>query len=823
MKPMFWILWSVGASAEPTDFVAEVEVGPSATKMHVASGGELVAFVSDTQLLILDLETWETTTVAGCSGATVPASFDRGDSWAFYAGCADGTVVVASVSDDDHSVTAGDSLDVAEGQALLAVTVSVDELGVGQLYAIAKQESANPQIYLGPQDGSADFALASEESTDLLSYSDLAFTLLLDSHWMIFHGGQQVSKIQLPGGIPSVLQSQVGTVDMADACVSPQVLNQAFAADANDSNGRLLTVLPNASTGEEVGAVLSGIDPQLQVACSVSNDDGSWLASVTEGNLAVRETFNSAVTTEPFLSFDFDTLGLPQLEEIEAVPGYLLGLEGGSLYVFSDRPWLGIDIAEEGPYLASDTINLVLTSDTEGSYSLRNGVETGTELASGDFENGSASLALLLAELELDEGMNRLFLVQDEGRVAVDIDLDTPPDLLEISLGFEDSIILVNVEGGLESDLDTYEVYVSTVEFTAADLPEFQGQDDLTNPIEFDVEESGSDQTLTIDGVTNYQTYYVGVRALDDSGNEGPMSEIQTVTPEPTFSASELANEPGGLGCSSTSGGAGFLGITLGALALVRRRRKGLGLGALLLVSAPAIAQDDAQDDAQQEKKVTELHPGWTSKSKSNHVRVGPAQMNAGSDSSNDAWDSVYGGEITMVELGGSYQFRRFLSADARLGLMRKQGNQVAVGGSASTSSTRMNVLPLGIGATLRLDPFLPRWNLGADEYVGMPIVPWVGASLDYYPWIERSGGLDVQNLTSFERSSGGKAGYSWAVGGDVLLDWMDPKRASLAQARWGIVDTYVTVSYRQSTLFSDEGLSFAGSTLSFGLKIDRK
>lgn len=154
---------------------------------------------------------------------------------------------------------------------------------------------------------------------------------------------------------------------------------------------------------------------------------------------------------------------------------------------------------------------------------------------------------------------------------------------------------------------------------------------------------------------------------------------------------------------------------------------------------------------------------------------------------------------------------------------MRKQGDQVSTDGTASSSSTRMNVLPLGVGATLRLDPFLPRWRLGPDDYVGMPIVPWVSGSLDYYPWLERQGSLDVENLTSFERTAGGKAGYSWAVGGDVLLDWMDPKRASLAEARWGIVDTYLTVSYRQSSLFSDEGLSFAGSTLSFGLKIDRK
>lgn len=817
MKPLLWILLSQSAMALPADYVAQVELDSSASDMLVAPGGELAAFVSGAQVLILDLETWETTTVAGCSGATPLASYDRGTSWAFYTGCSDGTVVVIEVDDDSHQISLQDPVEVSE-QAILAVTVSTP-VDVGQLYVLAEGDG-NPQIYLGPEDGSEDFALASESSGNTLGVAGVDFTLLLNSYWMVFHGGRQVSKIALSNGAPSILQPQVTNTDYVAACAPQGINDTVFAADST-TDGRILSILP-AQTGNEVGVVLSSLEPPVDITCSVSTDDGNWVAYLGEDTLDVLENVNTAITTEPLYSFDLEDLGLLGMEEVAAAPGYLLGLADGSVHVFTERPWLDIEIAEEGPYSEADTINLTLTSDTEGSYSLRDGVETGTELASGDFVDGSASLALSLSDLELDEGANRLFLTQEDGRVAVDIDLDTPPDQLLISLGFEDSTILVNVEGGNESDLATYEVYVSTVEFTSDDLPEFEGDDELTNPVEFAVEDPDSDQTLTIDGLTNYQTYYVGVRALDDSGTEGPMSEIQTVTPEPTFSASQLANEPGGFGCSSTSGGAGLFGVLLGALALGRRRRRGLGLGALLMVSSPALAQDDVQDEEVQEEDE-EWHAGWTAKSKSNQVRVGPTQLDGGSAGSNDAWDSVYNGQMTMIEIGGSYQFIRFLSADARVGVMRKQGDQVSTTGTTSTSSTRMNVLPLGVGATLRLDPFLPRWRLGPDDYVGMPIVPWVSGSLDYYPWLERQGALDVEDLTSFERTAGGKAGYSWAVGGDVLLDWMDPKRASLAEARWGIVDTYLTVSYRQSSLFNDEGLSFAGSTLSFGLKIDRK
>ena len=56
----------------------------------------------------------------------------------------------------------------------------------------------------------------------------------------------------------------------------------------------------------------------------------------------------------------------------------------------------------------------------------------------------------------------------------------------------------------------------------------------------------------------------------------------------------------------------------------------------------------------------------------------------------------------------------------------------------------------------------------------------------------------------------------------DILLDWMDPKRAAQAQTKWGITDTYLTIEYRTgSELWGP--VDFGGSAWTAGIKVDRR
>ncbi len=84
-------------------------------------------------------------------------------------------------------------------------------------------------------------------------------------------------------------------------------------------------------------------------------------------------------------------------------------------------------------------------------------------------------------------------------------------------------------------------------------------------------------------------------------------------------------------------------------------------------------------------------------------------------------------------------------------------------------------------------------------------------------------GTSDTTSFLPDERYSGGKPGYHWGYGVDILLDPLDRGRASLADARWGIHDTYLVVEWREHRMLdSNTGFDFSNKGLSFGLKIDR-
>ncbi|MED5370905.1 MAG: hypothetical protein VX899_07835 [Myxococcota bacterium] len=827
------------ASAEPDHFATSLAAGVGDGAV-LAPGAELMAWRSGAQIVILDTQTWETTAADACEGDAALAAFDLGTAWAFYAGCDDGTISVVQIEDDQKTVSVQDSLSPGTLE-ILAVGTSAAS-GAQLLYVIEESEDGNPLVYtLDPDSGDAGDATT-------LGVSGVSSTLMLSNYWLILHGGRQVSKVDLNTGSPSVFQEGGGSQDLDRACTFTGTA-YAFAANSAEFNGGI-TLLQPGQINAEYSVALDMDTPFSAVACSTSTedntaDDNEWIASYSEdGYLELWERTNLTLYSTAVQGFDVDELGV--VSDLYASPGYLLAQVGSDLHVFTEHPWLSLSV--DNSEYSGGSFGFTASSDTDGDWKLYLGAETGDVLASGTFTAGEdAEFTLDGEDLPLDEGLNRFFLVQEGGRVAVDVNVDNPPLTPELSLSFGDQSVVVQIGANTDPDLSSYTVYLSTESFDASTAPE---SGDILADTELDAYQtftlseldasSGDAIEIEIEGVNNYVTYYVGVTATDESGNESPMSEILDVTPEPTFSAAQLAGEQGGFGCNSGAGGASLmLGLGAGLVALARRRKR-WGLGALLLASSPALAQETAEDESLDEAVIADgeqdgPHAGWTAKSRYNALRIGSAQMDGGNSDSNDAWEQVYDSRLPSVQLHGGYQLYRFLELDGHVGVMRKGGSQAVAStettdteddssssSTVTTGDTKMTVLPVGVGVTLRLDPFLPHRQIG-DEFYGMPVVPWFNVSLDYYPWLERKGDLDVADLTGFDALAGGKAGWSYAYGVDILLDWMDPKRASLVWARYGIEDTYLSVSYRKSTLFQDEGLSFAGDTISVGLKIDRR
>ena len=193
------------------------------------------------------------------------------------------------------------------------------------------------------------------------------------------------------------------------------------------------------------------------------------------------------------------------------------------------------------------------------------------------------------------------------------------------------------------------------------------------------------------------------------------------------------------------------------------------------------------------------------SKSQNLEVRVGPATL---SDSNITTVYGESGNQVFFLQSG--LQLYRSLELDAGIGLLRESDPAVgADSGEESGYTTRLSLLPVSLSATVRLDLF--------DN---QPIVPFATAGLDYWLFTEQLNTGDGYLMGS--STNGGKPGYHYGFGANLLLDIFSKERASRAEARWGIQDSYLVVEYRIQEMLSEDGLDFGGSVLSAGLKIDR-
>jgi hypothetical protein len=192
-------------------------------------------------------------------------------------------------------------------------------------------------------------------------------------------------------------------------------------------------------------------------------------------------------------------------------------------------------------------------------------------------------------------------------------------------------------------------------------------------------------------------------------------------------------------------------------------------------------------------------------KSSNVEFRMGPASLTDGDI------QTVYGEEGNQfLFLESGLQFFRVLELDAGLGLLRESDAAVgADSGDESGYTTRLSLMPVSVSATLRLDVF-----------DGQPVVPFASGGVDYWLWTEQQNIGDGYLMGT--STKGGKLGYHYGFGFNVLLDMFAKNRASRAEARWGIKDSYLVIDYRLQETLSEEGLSFGGSVITAGLKIDR-
>jgi hypothetical protein len=475
--------------------------------------------------------------------------------------------------------------------------------------------------------------------------------------------------------------------------------------------------------------------------------------------------------------------------------------------VLTDHPWVTVDSVSPASVTDGDEVTLTFSTDTAGYYEIRRGgtaVADGTVLDDGDVAADTpTSVSFTVSSAGgYEEGANTLWVFLKDasglvGRAAGSILVDNPPG----KVGFDESGVGLGNESfsvaftALEAeDIGDYTIYVDVEPFTAADYPtggpDFSGTDDITAPLSFSAE-PGSSVSRTFFPVTNGTTYYVAVRATDEGGLEGPMSDIQSITPEETFPVTKLAGEEGGYfpPLCGTGSGAGAMVVALAAALATRRRRivGGAALLALGFVVTPAHAGD--KDEGPRTMNV--------------QLRYGPITL------VDPYVQDVFGGnanEILWFEYGYA---SRFVDANLGVGFYQELGWLQTASGSASDEHDMLTMVPLALSVTGRLDLF--------EE---QPIVPFGRIGLDYWMWKENWYVPDPDTMDDMQ--DGGK--YGWHFGGGLmfLLDAVDRRAASRLEAVSGINDTFLVAEYRNTLLVHGEDqLNLSSSEVSFGLKFD--
>lgn len=792
---MLLLLTSLFAFADPPNRVVNVidTESPTVTTLASSADGRLVAASTRNGVFFLDTQTFLTGLWSGCDAAGVSLQRIDADTHIAWVGCSDGLVRALNV----------------EG-AVATLNASRDtEMLMDELYAVHWDSGAERVYVVG--ESTTDFAptiQVIETDGDTINPTGFPVQLLrtgfLDSALSgtalyIAHGGDDISSYVLGTSQPTV-NPQLSPYNLTD--IAPSIRGSIYGADTSgvvvEYNGRYAIVVPSFAD-ERVDSVGASDWPSDE-----------WLLVSRRTEVEVYDLTNGVLTeSEPAETF---TTAQALSNVVVGQQGYAYGVAGGDILVMTANPW--VDSVSVAPQTAITGTEAVLSFETDAAadYEVRVGTVTGTLLAEGSTVGGETVNVSFTVDDTYDEGANDILVIatDDAGRIGsrgARLVVDNPPPapvLTDARVRFGNARLVVDFGEASVSDLATYAVYVTTTPFVPADFatggPAFDGEGALTTPVIADVAPQG-DTLVTIAPLTNGVTYYIAARATDAGGLESPMSAVVSETPRATFTASELAGEMGGSACSQLPTRAlGALGLPLLLVGALTRRRRTLAAGAVLsgvLLTTPAHAAMPTDE--------TEAH--WN------------VEFRAGAvDYKEEDIIAIYGGGnrgIFALEFGP--QLFRFAEFDVGVGYSRMKGITTDADGQPSGEEARFTLVPFTFDITLR-GHFL-------DE---QPVVPFARIGFDYSFFRDARVPLEGEDVSAIK---GSKAGWHYAFGGQILLDWFDRRRASRLEATSGINDTWLTFEWRRVIINEDRtflgvfdnsaGFELSRTELSIGLKLD--
>lgn len=738
--------------------------------LAATSDGAFVGFPSGASTFwVLDTASWSVAQVAACDGTSGAAARvdENGNHW-FYTGCSDGTVVPISVTSAGSPSKETVTFTVGES------AVKAVEADDSYVYAVFGSDVTWQATALGASDG-----VVKTGYPVTLNLTSLKDTILFPTLLVGLDGSANFVKVDLSTNTPSTTAGDLSFYKWVEGWNYNDT--DLYLAD---STGRFGYVNPSNNVFQSQVTV----EPDVQ-AVGITTDGQYIFAGSSEDTQVYGFADLSKKTT---LS------GTGGVKEFAAIDGYMLGVnDAGEVLVYSERPWVEVTSVSSSSAVEGSKLSLSFTSDTEGSWEFRVGGDasgSGTLIDSGSIQAGASQSVDVTVDDRFAEGTNRLWIFVDAGNGLIGHDagsvvVNNPPGIIDLSLSFGEEKVTAQFDTLPDEDLKEYDFYISTVPFSAADWPtggpEYEGPD---KGLDISPTPAGNGErvTRTFYPLTNDTTYYVAVRAIDATNLEGPMSEVKSATPLPTYGAAQLAGEKGGF--CGTEGRPGMALLAMGALAVGLRRRQ-WGLLMVLMALLPTVAQAREKESP----KVSTIS-----------LRYGPVTLD------DPHMEEVYGTsdqELVRLEYGVTSDF---LEGTLGLGFFQELGSQVTADGTSSDEHVMMTIWPLNVDVVGKLDLLREQ-----------PLVPFARVGLDAWMWDENWGSRLPGAVVPYDHLGGGKFGWHYGFGGMILLDSLDRTTADRVEANTGINDTYIVGEFRNTTMFKSDGLKFDSTEISFGLRLD--
>jgi hypothetical protein len=820
---MLYVLLAASALAGDYRIAHTDAVGTGIADVVTDPSGRYVAMLEEStgQVRILDTYGWDVDAVDVCTGTGTSLATGSEPGGAvgtrLYVGCTAGQVGWVTL---DGSIWSAETtmVDVGSGDVLALVVVQEN------VWVIAEQADGegNPQLFGFPE-------TTTPESAEVTEYGILGSAGIEDfapatAVGIVSHANDRLSRIDGNTGGITTPTTTIGIANTLDVLITD---GNAVLAAAGDGG-----VVTYSTGGAEMGLALDDSDGLENVTAITWMDDWLWVADAGRAELLAYVMASTSTTpgddVQATVSWPEEAAASGEaVVEFAVLDGYAVGgTDLGSLWVLTDRPWVESYGVSPAAAVSGDEVVVQFSSDTAGDWSVlldatsdSDGTVLATGTTSGTDEISSASLTIGSAYAEGDNDLR--IVVEDEqgltGHDVATVNVDNPPGQVSFpvsAVSFGDQQVLVSFDALDDADVTEYAIFVTTEPFSRSDWascdedvdpcgPAYEGPDSLNGPKTVEGTPGGS-VSHTLSPLTNGVTYYIAVRATDASDQEGPMSKVRSVTPRATFSAAQLAGDDGGF-CGTALPATGFL-AGLGLLVAVGRRRRSVlatpivGLGLLLGFGAGLSPVAHAEPGTFEE-------PGLKDRSAQTGtvaVRYGPLTLV--DDNITDTLGED-GNQVLWVEMGP--RIVRQVEATVGFGWFQELGNKVTASGASSGETNMLTILPLSLNATLR------------GEFVDDQVfVPHGSVGVDYWLWKEN---WQVnEDVGGDSQVSGGKPGWHWALGGNLLLDKFDPARASWLQARSGVDATWFTAEYRYQNVGDvDDGLHFEGATVGLGLKVD--